>query len=142
MSRLNGESRFEALDKSWVFKLGYNAVCALEEAYNLPFLELVLTRLTFLTLPAEATEGEKVRAMRLARNTDVRQLLMTGLREHHSDITLDQAGSLIDAIGFRKISEVISAGIMFALDVPEEKEAGAAKENPTKAARKGSTRLN
>lgn len=103
-------------ERSYKLSFSVNALCELEDKLDRPVPEIAAS----LEDPARV------------RMSTVRALVWAGLRDHHEDTTIEQAGDLVTAAGIPAVMEAI--GRAFALAFPEAKEA----KNPRVA--KGSAR--
>ncbi|WP_315920440.1 hypothetical protein [Mesorhizobium sp. SP-1A] len=112
-NRERGEVAFDALGQSWTLKLGTNAMCEIEDATGKTFSEV-----------GELMGDQKRVTIKLMRT-----VFWGALREQHEDVTIKQAGAVIDDIGMQEAGRLI--GEAFQAAMPEQKE-GAAR--PPKAA--------
>lgn len=106
---MRGEQTFEADGRSWTLRFGNNAICSAEEHFQQPFGEIVT---------GLGGDGFRFRTFRT--------LFRLGLRQHHKDVTEDQASELIDAIGMSEALRITVASIKAAM--PEAKAAGTGEE--------------
>jgi hypothetical protein len=112
-NRERGEVAFDALGQGWTLKLGTNAMCEIEDATGKTFSEVG----EIMGDPARVT----IRMMRT--------VFWGALRDHHEDVTLKQAGTIIDAIGMQEAGRLI--GEAFQAAMPDQKEGAS---GPPKAA--------
>jgi len=112
-----GEVSFDAAGKTWTLRFGTNAICALETALGMGFAAAL----------ALLSDGTKVRV------ATIRSLVWAGLSGAHDDLTEEQAGELIDAIGIAKAGTLISEAVTLAF--PAEGKAAAARPTNRQAAR-------
>jgi len=90
-----GEVEFTVGGKVYRAVLSSNAMCALEK-------EL----------------GQKVHSLENSLTT-TRAVLWAALRKHHSDVTLEATGDLMDELGFFKAGELVREIFTLAFPVPE-----------------------
>lgn len=113
MSRLD-EKRFNALGQEWIARFDFNATCAIEEETSKGFYEFVGPLL--IQLDREDVENpEKVfAAMKGLRQSDIRLVLFHALSGAH-DITLDDVGDIIQAIGTAEAMGIVAWAIAQAM---------------------------
>lgn len=85
-----GEVAFTVADTEYTLKYSTNAICELEERLD---------------------KGLNVIVANMERLTTVRALLWAGLRAKHPDVTIQQAGELIDKVGMAQATEVIGKAL-------------------------------
>ena len=90
-----GEVEFTAGGKTYTLRYTTNALCELEDALDCGLPEIV----------------ERVRDPKSVRLSTVRALVWAGLREHHPDITLLQAGTLVGEYGMMETLQKV--GVAF-----------------------------
>jgi hypothetical protein len=90
-----GEASFEFEGKSYTFVLSINALCELEDLLG----QRINDTLAKLGNP-NASDLRTMRAM-----------LWAGLREHHPDVTLKQAGVMLQKMGLAGITALLNKGI-------------------------------
>lgn len=110
-----GDIELKAGDATYVLRYSIDAICSLEDDLDKGFPAIA----------AEMSDTAKVRI------SSVRQILLAGLREHHPELTLKQAGELIVSAGgaitvLGKIAEAFSAAF------PEAEASG--KKSPRQRA--------
>jgi Phage tail tube protein, GTA-gp10 len=98
---VRGETAFEADGTTYTLSFSINALCALEDAMGEGIMEI--TRL--LSDPAKL------------RLNNVRTVFWAGLRDHHAEVDIDQAGKLMTALG--QVEAIEMAGKALALAFPE-----------------------
>lgn len=103
---LRGEKSFTADGRAYTVKFSINAICELEDALGLSVAELG----TAMADPARL----RIRMMRA--------LLWAGLRDKHPEVTIEDAGRLLDD-GATRIMPVVAEA--FALAFPAEEKKGA-----------------
>ena len=86
-----GEVDFQALGKTWIMKLGVNAMCEIEDATGKSISEIGV----LLGDPKTAT-------IKL-----VRAVMWGGLQEHHDGVTMKEVGGIIDGIGMSEAGKLI-----------------------------------
>jgi hypothetical protein len=91
-NRFKGEVAFEAGEASYTMRFSANALCELEDA-----LEMGVNTV--------ATQLANPESMRLKM---VRVVFWAGLRDHHPDITLHQAGEIITDVSLTKAMGLVS----------------------------------
>lgn len=91
-NRFKGEVPFEANEKTYTMRFSANALCELEGV-------------TGIGVNAVANQIANPETLRL---TMVRAVFWAGLRDHHPEITLHQAGEIITDISLTKAMELVS----------------------------------
>lgn len=134
-----GEVSFEALRKSWTFVFGMNAICAAEEEFDLPFVEVIGEILPGAAGLIDDPDAAKEAAKRM-RFGNIRKMLRFGLIEFHDgeadDLTV---GSICDELTLPKVTEILGQGLAAALgggDADAESEGA----NPRPPRRRSSSR--
>lgn len=112
-NRNRGEIGFEALAAQWTLKLGTNAMCEIEDATGKAFTEV----------------GEIMADTKRVTIKLMRVIFWGALRDHHADISIKDAGAIIDDIGMQEAGRLI--GEAFQAASPDQ-NGGAAR--PPKAA--------
>lgn len=105
-----GETSVEIGGKTYVLCYGMNACAELENHLGRSFPEIVAELQSWKENP------ERIRV------TTVRALLWAGLRRRHSSVTLEQAGDLIDEIGFSNVWQPVNEAFERAWPDPDEAE--------------------
>ena len=103
-----GELEFDVGNRPYKLSFSINALCELES-----LLGDGVTQIAMLM-----TDPSKLKL------TTMRALFWSGLRDHHGDITIAQAGDLMDRIGLVKVSELVTKALT--LSMPE----GATADRP------------
>jgi hypothetical protein len=106
-----GSVAFQVGERAYTMSFSVNALCELEDHLGMPVAQI-------------ASGMEKAENVRMST---VRALIWAGLRDHHPDTQLKDAGALATEAGIPACMEAI--GKAFALAFPEVK----ADENPQKA---------
>lgn len=109
---LKGELEFVQDGSTYVLVLDVNALCAAEHLLNLKAQQIS---------HALATGGHM---------SVLRGLLWAGLKRHH-DLTLEEAGRLLQAIGLERATQLMDEALRLSFPDPKKD----AKPNPRKAAR-------
>lgn len=94
-----GEVTFKVADAEYVLKFSTNAICELEDRLD---------------------KSLNVIVANMERLATVRALLWAGLRAHHPDVTLPQAGEIIDRSGMAAATEAIGKALNAAFPTPSE----------------------
>lgn len=118
MNPHKGEVELKAEDASYTLQFSIDAICMMEESLGKGF-------------PAIVDDLSDVSRMSI---TTIRHVLHAGLREHHPEITLKQAGELIVSAGgavevLGKVSEAIGKAF----------PAGGGKAGPQRGPRRNGT---
>lgn len=90
-NRSKGEVSFEANGQSYTMRFSANALCELEDALDMG--------VTAVAIQMSSPENLRMRT--------VRAVLWAGLRDHHPNITQQEAGELVMEITFPKALELI-----------------------------------
>ncbi|WP_396190307.1 GTA-gp10 family protein [Flavobacterium sp.] len=96
-----GEVALAVADTEYTLKFSTNAICELEDRLD---------------------KGLNLIVANMERLTTVRALLWAGLRAKHPDVTITQAGEIIDRIGMAQATEVIGKALTAAFP-PNEADA-------------------
>lgn len=94
-----GEVAFTVADTEYTLKYSTNAICELEDRLN---------------------AGLNTIVGHMDRLSTVRGMLWAGLRAKHPDITIQQAGEIIDKCGMIAATEVIGKALKAAFPPPDE----------------------
>lgn len=94
-----GEVAFRVADSEYTLKFSTNAICELEERLD---------------------KGLNTIVANMERLTTVRALLWAGLRAKHPDVTIAQAGEMIDRVGMAEATETIGKALTAAFPAPTE----------------------
>lgn len=108
-----GDTDIQAGDRSYTLCFSSNAVCEMEEHFDRPIAEI----------------GTMLDAG--ARFSDLRAVFWHGLRRHHPDLSLEDAGDVMDEVGQDKVGEAI--GTAFQRAFPQAKGAAGGRARPRKA---------
>jgi hypothetical protein len=93
---VKGEVPFEASGQTYTLLYDFNAICAVEEVFDLPITEI----------------GKKMAdGMRAG---DLRKLIAAGLQQHHPGVSDLQAGEIIGAIGAQVAAEKLAEAMQAA----------------------------
>ena len=114
-----GEASFEVEGKAYRVRFSWNAAAEYEEAAGKPLSDALFD------IARERLSARSLRAM-----------LWAGLQEHHQDVTLKEAGRLIDKMGRKEAQRVMGVALRYffpELEPPEER----APDPPTPAAPAG-----
>lgn len=94
-----GEVAFKVADAEYTLKFSTNAICELEERLD---------------------KGLNVIVANMERLTTVRALLWAGLRAKHPEVTIQQAGEMIDRSGMAAATEIIGKALTAAFPPVDE----------------------
>lgn len=112
----SGVFKLETKSKTYRFKFTYNAICAFEEHSNKTIMDV------FNQMSKGAVSF-----------TDLRTLLWVSLLEFHEDMTVKDAGSIIDEIGITPAIEKLSEAISKRFNIEDSKAGdGEAAEKKSK----------
>lgn len=118
---------FDALGQRWSFKLGFGALCILEEEFDLPFLQIVQRVFPDLTA-SEVMDPDKLLGDAMSvRMTDLRSVFVAGLGQ---TATAEQVEEIIDDIGLDE------AGMILRRAMTNDLGGGETNARPPKARRK------
>ena len=128
-NRERGEDDLTIGGVTYTLQLGTNAACQIEDAMSTP-----LRRMSYGDVLRAATKGEDVRAMRV--------MFWGMLRKFHRQVTLEQAGDLMDEAGDGvNFAEKLAAVALAAMPADDDLKAlgiQAGKDRPPKAQRRRS----
>lgn len=98
---LRGQSTFTSAGRSFTFCLSVNAICALEDHFEKGIAAIG----AMMADPANLRFGT------------MRAVFWAGLRDHHAELTLEDAGRVMSEMGIPEATDLI--GKSFALAFPE-----------------------
>ena len=93
---LRGEATFEVDGKQYRVRFSWNAAAEYEEAAGKPLSDALFD------IARERLSARSLRAM-----------LWAGLQEHHQDVTLKEAGRLIDKMGRKEAQRVMGVALRY-----------------------------
>lgn len=94
-----GEITFKVADTEYTLKFSTNAICELEDRLD---------------------KGLNTIVANMERLSTVRALLWAGLRAKHPEVTIQQAGEIIDRCGMAEATEIIGKALSVAFSPPDE----------------------
>lgn len=106
-NKQKGEVALVALSKEWILKFSTNALCELEDLTGKSAIEV-----------ANSMNDESKVTMKL-----LRQIVFAGLSENNPSPTIEDAGNIIDSVGFDVIGPKIAEAFILAFPAPEDGEA-------------------
>ncbi len=110
-----GSVPLQAGDRAYTVSFSVNAICELESAFDQPVAKIA----------GMLSEPENIRM------STVRSIIWAGLRDHHEDMEVREAGQIMSDAGMPACMEAIGAA--FALAFPQEE--ASSKARPRKAAK-------
>ena len=113
---LRGEASFEVAGKAYRIRYTWNAAAIYEEAAGRPLSDALLD------VARERFSAKSLRAM-----------LWAGLQDEHQDVTLRDAGRLIDKLGRKEAQRIMGVALRYFFPELEKEEAKAAEGPPTPA---------
>lgn len=134
MSALD-EKRFIALNREWVARFDFNAMCAVEERRGCAFLEVVAPMLQRLAPGEVDDQGKALAAARSIRMSDIRLLFHQSLLGAQPEVSELEAGELIAHIGFQQTMLIVAWAVTKALGEANEGSGAAGEANPPAAAK-------
>jgi len=117
-----GSVTFEADGKTYTLHYSTNALCELES----------LAGESVMRIAAQMADSDGVRLGM------VRNLIWAGLRDHHPEVTVEDAGRIMDALGLDKAGSLVAEA--FILAFPQATKAGGPL-GAARAARNGTGRI-
>lgn len=133
MSRID-DKRFEALGQNWIARLDFNATCAIEEETGESFYTVSAPFLEQIDAGDAGNPAKVLQALGGRHNSRIRLILFHALLGQHPDVTLDQTGVIIGAIGLQEATAVvlwaIARGLGADLDAADGEDAGNVKRIP------------
>lgn len=112
---LRGEASFEADGRTYRLHYTWNVAAEFEEVAGRPLSDALLD------VAREKLSAKSLRAM-----------LWAGLQEHHPEVTLKEAGRLIDRMGRREAQRVMGVALRYFF--PELESVGGQPPDPSKPA--------
>ena len=94
-NKQKGEVSFTAEGKAYRFILSVNALCELEDAVGDGAMNIFMAQNDPSRLKIKTA----------------RAVFWAGLRDHHPDMTLEEAGRLVGVIGFQRVNELVAEAI-------------------------------
>ncbi|MGB7407151.1 MAG: hypothetical protein WA908_01480 [Pontixanthobacter sp.] len=125
--------QFTALGRKWTARFGHNALCAIEDETNRTFGSIVAPFLQGMNVEDASDPKAIVAAMSAIRFSDIRLVLHHALMAAHPDVTREDVGEIIDAIGLNAAMEIVGWAITRAMptgDADADEEPDAAKKKP------------
>jgi hypothetical protein len=111
-----GETSFEVEGKAYRVRFSWNAAAAYEEAAGRPLSEALLD------VARERFSAKSLRAM-----------LWAGLQDEHPDLTLKEAGRLIDKLGRKEAQRLMGVALRYFFPELDREEAKATADPSTPA---------
>ena len=111
-----GEASFDVEGKAYRVRFSWNAAAAYEEMAGRPLSDALLD------VARERFSAKSLRAM-----------LWAGLQDEHPDVTLKDAGRLIDKLGRKEAQRVMGVALRFFFPELEPEDAKATTDPPTPA---------
>jgi hypothetical protein len=124
------EVKFDALGKRWSFRLGFGALCSLEEEFDLPFLQIVQRVFPDLTTSDLINPEKLMGDVANVRLTDLRSVFLAGLEGDQPSTSTKDVEAIIDEIGLDE------AGSLLRRAMTNDLGGGETAENPTKGRRR------
>ena len=119
------EKTFSALGQDWTARFDFNAICAIEERYDRPFLEMVAPLLGGVSAEdADNPEAVAAAASRI-KFSDLRIIFHQSLLHHQPETTAEGAGDVIADMGLEAAMEIVAWAVLTAMPKPK---AGNAKK--------------
>lgn len=134
MSRLD-EKRFTARGQEWIARFSFNATCAIEDETGESFYAVAAPFITAID-KGDAEDPAKVLAMLGARKNSVIRLMLFHALSGNHEVTLEEVGDLIDAIGLQEATAIVLWAIGRALGAGDDGDEGNAKTVPAAPNRK------
>lgn len=125
-----GEVSFKALGESYTFLFGFNAICAAEDDFDQPFVEIVGEILPGAAGDLASNPDAAKEAAKRMRFGNIRRMIRFGLVQHHPGITDLEVGEIIDEIGLPKATEILGRGLALALGGDDEDGGESGDGNP------------
>jgi hypothetical protein len=115
------ERKFAALGQDWTARFDFNSICALEERYDRPFLDLVAPFMASVELndDGEPDEASAVAAASKIKFSDLRAIFHQSLLSHQPATSAEDAGSVIADMGLDAAMHIITWAIMVAMPAPK-----------------------
>ncbi len=108
-----GEASFDIGDRAYRVRYSWNAAATYEDAAGMPLSDALLD------IAREKLSARSLRAM-----------LWAGLQEHHADVTLKDAGRLIDGMGRKEAQRVMGVALRYFFPELDPDEAETAEADP------------
>lgn len=128
------EIPFEAAGQAWRFKFGFGALCTLEEEYDLPILEVLGRCFPEFVLGESFTPEALLTARTSIRVSDMRRVMIAGLRDHHPNVTEGMVNDILDDIGIDEAGSILQRAAVASMGGGET-----TKNPPKRRSRNGST---
>ena len=122
------EKKFTALGRDWTARFDFNAICAIEERYDKPFLEMVAPLLGAVDEKDRDNPSAIASAAAGIKFSDLRTILHQSLLHHAPDTTIEVAGDIIGDIGLTETMELVGWAVIQAMPI-RKAEAGNGKKS-------------
>ena len=113
------EKTFSALGRDWTARFDFNAICALEDRYDRPYLDLVAP---FMAAVDVDDEGSAIAAATRIKFSDLRAIFHQSLLAKHPEVTPFDAGDIIADMGLDGAMPIVSWAILAAMPIPKGDE--------------------
>lgn len=124
------QKTFSALGKEWVARFDFNAICAIEERYDRPFLDMVAPLLGSVHVDDKDDPVALAAAAAKIKFSDLRVIFHQSLLHNQPEATLSDAGDVIGDMGLEAAMEVVAWAVVKAMPSPKEEEVGNEKKKP------------
>ncbi len=122
-----GIETFEAGGEKYTAVFGFRAMKAVEEAFDLPFMQALAKAMPQVSAADLADRDKVLAAASRIKFSDVSKLFEASLLKHHPELTEAEIDELVDEVGLGKVTAIIGRTVAAAL--VQEGDAGS-PENP------------
>lgn len=121
------ERKFAALGRDWTARFDFNAICAIEERYDRPFLDMVAPLLGSVDVADKDDPAALAAAASKIKFSDLRVIFHQSLLHHQPEATATDAGNVIGDMGLEAAMEIVAWAVVQAMPSPKA-EVGNAKK--------------
>ena len=114
------ERKFTALGREWTARFDFNAICAIEERYDRPFLEMVAPLLGGVDEKDKDNPEALARVASRIKFSDLRVIFHQSLLAHQPETTADDAGNVISDMGLESAMEIVTWAVVSAMPKGDE----------------------
>lgn len=114
------EKTFSALGRDWTARFDFNAICAIEERFDRPFLEMVSPLLGGVSEEDKDNPEALAAAASKIKMSDIRAIFHQSLLARQPETTADDAGNVISDMGLEAAMEIVAWAVLSAMPKGDE----------------------
>lgn len=119
------EKTFAALGRDWTARFDFNSICAIEERYDRPFLELVAPLLAGVSVDDRNDPAKVAAAASKIKFADLRAVLHQALLANQPETTVEDTGRVIADIGLEDTMAIVGWAVVKAMPSKQADEGNA-----------------